>query len=145
MNSAAAATRSSASSGHGVHGSVPKQDVAQARVTEAPKAEVFGNLTEVDVQATMKARLGVDGPRHRILGACNPPLAHRALSAELDIGLLMPSNVAVREAADGDLVVRFMHPVAVLQMTDNLEVAAVAQGVRVRLDGCRSALSTAAT
>ena len=133
--------------GYGFHCLLPKQDFAQAlaRVTEALKAEGFGILTEIDVQATIKAKLGVDGPPYRILGACNPPLAHRALSAEPEIGLLLPCNVVVREAADGDLTVSFMDPVAVLQMTNNPEVAAVAQEVRVRLERVRSALDTAST
>ncbi len=147
MNSAPAATRSASPSGYGFHCSLPKQDFgkALARVTEALKAEGFGILTEIDVQATMKAKLGVDGPPYRILGTCNPPLAHRALSAEPEIGLLLPCNVVVREAADGDLVVSFMDPVAVMQMTDNPDVAAVAQEVRVRLERVRSALSAAST
>ena len=128
---------------YGFHCVLPKQDFAQAlvRVTAALKAEGFGILTEIDVQATMKAKLGIDGPPYRILGACNPPLAHRALSAEPDIGLLLPCNVVLREAADGGLVVGFMDPVAVMQMTSNPEVAAVAQEVRVRLERVRSALA----
>ena len=145
MNSTSATSLSPASSGYGFHCSLPKQDFAQAlaRVTEALNAEGFGILTAIDVQATMKAKLGVDGPPYRILGACNPSLAHRALSAEPDIGLLLPCNVVVREAADGELVASFMDPVAVLQMTGNAEVAAVAQEVRARLERVRSALRTA--
>ncbi len=116
-------------------------DSAVQRITEELAKVGFGVLTEIDVQATMKKKLGQEMPPYRILGACNPGFASRAIAAEPQIGALLPCNVVVREEVDGQLVVAFMDPVAVLQMTSNPEVAAVARDVRARLERVRSALT----
>lgn len=132
-------TRSTA---YGFGCELKERDFASAitRVTEALKAEGFGVLTDIDVQATMKTKLGIDGRPYRILGACNPALAHQALQVEPEIGLLLPCNLVVREAADGRLVADFMDPMAVLQMTNSAAVAKVAQEVHERLRRVRTLL-----
>lgn len=102
------------------------------RVTSALGKEGFGVLTEIDVAATLKKKLGVDVPAYRILGACNPQFAHRALEAEPEIGTLLPCNVVVRTAGSKTRV-DVMDPLAVLQLVGKPEVASIANEVRARL------------
>jgi uncharacterized protein (DUF302 family) len=108
---------------------------AVARTKEALAKEGFGVLSEIDISATLKAKLGADFRPYVILGACNPPLAHRALTAERDLGLLLPCNVIVYAADEpGHSVVAAMDPEAALELTGNREVAEVAREVRSRLE-----------
>jgi uncharacterized protein (DUF302 family) len=109
-------------------------------VTEELGKEGFGVLTEIDVQATLKKKLGEDMRPYKILGACNPPLAHRAVSAVPEIGLLLPCNVLVREDDEGKVRVSFMDPGAVLGLVDNPDVEPLAAQVKERLERVLAAL-----
>ena len=110
-------------------------DAALARTRDALSKEGFGVPTEIDVRATMMKTLGVDFRAYTILGACNPPLAYEALSAEPEIGLLLPCNVIVHEGdLPGTSVVAAMDPVAALALTKNELVRPIAENVRARLE-----------
>jgi len=110
------------------------------RVTEALKIQGFGILTEIDVKATLKAKLDVDRLPYVILGACNPPLAHQAIEADPDIGLLLPCNVVVRQEEDGTITVVFMDPVAVLGLVEKPGVEKLATEVRRILEQVQDSL-----
>ena len=106
---------------------------AIARVTDALAEEGFGVLTEIDVAATLKKKLDVDHPPYRILGACNPPLAHQALQAEPQIGLLLPCNVVVQEPEKGTVVISALNPSTMFELVDNDGVKTIAEDVEARL------------
>jgi uncharacterized protein (DUF302 family) len=112
--------------GFGTTLNVPYEEAVE-KVTAALKTQGFGVLTQIDVQATLKQKLNVDHRRYVILGACNPPLAHRALQAEPGVGLLLPCNVIVYEGDQaGESVVSIIDPLVMMQVSDNPELAAVA-------------------
>jgi uncharacterized protein (DUF302 family) len=108
-------------------------DEALEKVIEALKGEGFGVLTEIDVKATLKKKLDVDFRRYKILGACNPPLAHRALSGELLLGLLLPCNVVVFEEDDGTITVSAIKPREMFKVVENPELASIADEVDEKL------------
>lgn len=108
-------------------------DAAVQRVTELLAEEGFGVLTEIDVKETLKKKLDIDFRRYVILGACNPPLAHQALSAEPDIGVLLPCNVCVGERDGGGVRIAAMNPAAAFTLIGNPDINPVADEVRARL------------
>ena len=108
-------------------------DEAIERVTEALKGEGFGILTEIDVKATFKQKLDVDVPPYRILGACNPHFAYQALQAEDKIGTMLPCNVIVRDAGQGQVEIAAVDPIASMQAVENEQLGGIAEEVRGRL------------
>jgi len=125
--------------GFGVKVALSHDDAVQ-RTTELLKEEGFGILTRIDVQQTLREKLGVEFRRYVILGACNPPLAHRAFQAELDIGLLLPCNVAVYEDGAG-AAVTFIDPAAAMGFVGNDALVPVAAEARARLLRVRDRLA----
>ncbi len=115
-------------------------DDAVGTVTEELKKEGFGVLSEIDVAGTLKKKLDEDMPPYRILGACNPTLAHQAVTAVPEIGLLLPCNVLVREDETGQVHVSFMDPGAVLGLVDNPQVVPLAEQVKEKLQRVLAAL-----
>ena len=110
------------------------------QVRAALKEQGFGVLTEIDVKATLKAKIGEDVLPDIILGACNPPLAHRAITANPEVGMLLPCNVVVRETPGGGVVVEAMDPVAAMSIVQDEAVKAVAIEARNRLEKALAAL-----
>jgi uncharacterized protein (DUF302 family) len=108
-------------------------DEALIRVPEALKAEGFGILTEIDVKETLKKKLDVDFRRYKILGACNPPFAHRALQHSLDVGMLMPCNVIVYETDDGKAVVSAVDPMQTMAAQGDAAIQPLARQVQEKL------------
>jgi uncharacterized protein (DUF302 family) len=114
-------------------------ETALTQTIEALKVEGFGVLTEIDVKETFKKKLGVEYPPYKILGACNPPLAHRALTAAPEMGLLLPCNVTVRQLEDGTIEVAMIDPLIMMSVISNPALKPIADEARARLE--RVALS----
>ncbi len=116
-------------------------DVAVQQVMDGLNREGFGVLSDIDIQKAMKEKLGKDTPAHRILGACNPPLAYQALQAEPNVGLLLPCNVTLRDAGDGKVVVGFLNPAMMVELTSNAAMREVADDASARLHRVCDALT----
>ncbi|MBK9358824.1 MAG: DUF302 domain-containing protein [Bacteroidales bacterium] len=108
-------------------------DEAVEKVTEALKLEGFGVLTEIDVKATFKKKLDVDFRPYKILGACNPPYAHKALSVEDKIGIMLPCNVIIQETSDGNIEVAAVDPVASMMAIENPALMGIASEIQLKL------------
>jgi uncharacterized protein (DUF302 family) len=115
-------------------------DEAINHTMAALKNEGFGVLTDIDVRATLKTKIGVDFPNYRILGACNPALAHEALKLENKVGTMLPCNVVVRDAGNGQTEVAAIDPVASMQAIDNAALKMAAEQVRTKLKSVIAAL-----
>jgi len=115
-------------------------DEALSRVPAALESEGFGVLTEIDLQSTLKRKLGVDLRRYKILGACNPPFAHEALQADLEIGLMLPCNVVVYEDDNRQAVVLAIDPTKTMAGTGNTRLAELAEAVKEKLSRALSRL-----
>lgn len=115
-------------------------DQAVEQTVAALKDQGFGVLTEIDVQATLKKKLGVDFRRYVILGACNPPLAHRALSLEQQVGLLLPCNVIIFENDDGTSTVSALNPMAAMTVAGNPALVEVAEAATAKLTAAMDGL-----
>lgn len=126
--------------GFGIDLHMPYEE-AMTATTEALKAEGFGVLATIDVQRTLREKLGAEMEQYTILGACNPPLAHRALSTEREIGLLLPCNVVVRATETGSRV-DIADPEAMMSIVDNPAVESVASEARQKLQRVVEALAT---
>jgi len=116
-------------------------EAALEKVVAALKTEGFGVLTEIDVQDTLKKKLNVDFRKYKILGACNPPLAYRALQAAPQVGLLLPCNVTVAETAPGQIEVALVDPLSMLGVIDDPQLQPVAEEARLKLERVAAALS----
>ena len=109
-------------------------DAAVARTVEALKDEGFGIITEIDIKQTLKAKIGVDFPNYRILGACNPALAYEALKLENKVGTMLPCNVVVRDAGGGQTEVAAIDPIASMEAIDNPALQQAAVQIRAKLE-----------